>query len=357
MTTPIQLPNASRASPVITVSFRSFVQSSFASPVPAFFSVGRLAVDLPPLLGVRKLLKHVAELGLTVGPNDDTDWVEGEGDCVPIQTWFIHQAGLRFPLSRLLKVVLSMCQLTFMQVSMNFMRTVLVVDALMQRERLEFTAEDLLHIYCVVRPRKDFETHMFKGNHYLRLRKPSQPQTRLVNDPDLYSVLRHRGYVPIGKPILPTLRIREQAPKPSSLLLDEDIDWGDKGGDNEAEVEDGEEVYQVPVVAPSVLIPVVALLVQPPAAKPILIPSSDSDTIDDFGIVEAREVVKHSFGQGSSSSSSRGREEKVMAPKVRTLRSTESAKHQDFSDPVLSNPAKDQTIAPSSLSGGKWKGR
>ncbi|GFZ02351.1 hypothetical protein Acr_15g0009590 [Actinidia rufa] len=120
------------------------------------------------------------------GPNDDADWVEGEGNRMPIRTWFIYQAGLRFPLSKLLRSVLSICGLTFMQVSLNFVRTVLAVEALMQREGLEFTAEDLFHVYCVVKPRKNPETQMLKGNHYLRLRKPNQPQTR------------HRGYVPVG---------------------------------------------------------------------------------------------------------------------------------------------------------------
>ncbi|GFZ00552.1 hypothetical protein Acr_14g0001870 [Actinidia rufa] len=113
-------------------------------------------------------------------PNDDADWVEGEGNRVPIRTWFIHQAGLRFPISKLLKVVLSMCQLTFMHVSVNFVRTILAMDALMQREEQEITAEDLLHVYCVVYPRKNLATQMLVGNHYLRLRKPNQPQTREV---------------------------------------------------------------------------------------------------------------------------------------------------------------------------------
>ena len=46
--------------------------------------------------------------------NDDDDWVKGEGNLIPIRTWFIHQAGLRFPLSQLLKEVMASCRLTFM---------------------------------------------------------------------------------------------------------------------------------------------------------------------------------------------------------------------------------------------------
>ena len=52
--------------------------------------------------------------------NEDADWVEGEGNRIPIRTWFIHQARLRFPLSQLLKKMMALYRLTFMQVLMNF---------------------------------------------------------------------------------------------------------------------------------------------------------------------------------------------------------------------------------------------
>ena len=51
---------------------------------------------------------------------DDVEWVEGEGNRMPVRTWFIHQSGLRFPMSKLLKTVMSLCRITFMQVSVNF---------------------------------------------------------------------------------------------------------------------------------------------------------------------------------------------------------------------------------------------
>ena len=76
-----------------------------------------------------------------------------------------------------------------MQVSVIFFRIVLAVDVLMKWDGKEFTVEDLLHVYCVVRPRKDLETQMYTGNHYMWLRKPNLPQTRLVTDSpnkDLY---------------------------------------------------------------------------------------------------------------------------------------------------------------------------
>ncbi|GFY97771.1 hypothetical protein Acr_12g0003120 [Actinidia rufa] len=256
----------------------------------------------------------------------------------------------------------------------------LAVEALMQKEGLEFTADDLLHVYYVVKPRKNPETQMLEGNHYLRLRKPIQPQTRLVTDspnkdqylndfiwvsgqwefpagePNPFSVPRHRGYVPVGfnsrfwrrsdrclaaistgRPILPPLQIRGQGPRSRSSLSNEvsnlfegisaklrrlleeaegkssdssessfsiwDVDLGDEDLDKEAEVEDGEEVDQVPTAAPLVPIPLVQFS------------SSDSN----IAVVEPREIVEHSYSRsGSSSFGSRGNEE-TMAPKVRIL--------------------------------------
>ena len=52
----------------------------------------------------------------------------------------------------------------------------------MTREGKEFVAEDLLHIYCIVQVKRNPETNLYEGNHYLHLRKPNQPQTRLVKD-------------------------------------------------------------------------------------------------------------------------------------------------------------------------------
>ena len=63
--------------------------------------------------------------------NEDANLVEGEGNRIPVRTWMIHQASLKFPLSTLLKEVMALCYLTFMQVSVNFVRTMLAVDVLM----------------------------------------------------------------------------------------------------------------------------------------------------------------------------------------------------------------------------------
>ena len=66
----------------------------------------------------------------------------------------IHQTSLRLPISPMLKEVMARCWFIFIQVSVNFVQTVLVVDTLMWRQNLSFSAYDLLHIYNVVHPKK-----------------------------------------------------------------------------------------------------------------------------------------------------------------------------------------------------------
>ncbi|GFZ15739.1 hypothetical protein Acr_25g0001480 [Actinidia rufa] len=81
-----------------------------------------------------------------------------------------------------------------MQISVNFVQTVLVVEALMQREELEFTAEDLLHV--------------------------SSQWEFPAGKPDPFSIPRHRGYV-LGRPILPLFQIRGPGPRPRSSFSEE----------------------------------------------------------------------------------------------------------------------------------------
>ena len=66
------------------------------------------------------------------GPNEDANLVEGNEDQIAIRIWLIHQDGLRCPISSMLKKVMVLCCLTIMQLSVNFVRTVLVVDTLMR---------------------------------------------------------------------------------------------------------------------------------------------------------------------------------------------------------------------------------
>ena len=70
-------------------------------------------------------------------------------------------------MSPLLKEVMALCRFIFMQVSINFVWTLLAVDVLMKREGLEFIAMDLLHVYYIVWPKRDIQTHMYAGNHNL----------------------------------------------------------------------------------------------------------------------------------------------------------------------------------------------
>ena len=208
------------------------------------------------------------------------------------------------------------------------------------------------------------------------------------------------GYVPLytytiplraarqSHPALPPLRIRGQGSRPRSSLSDEvsdlfegtsaelqrlleeaegesssssssessfsswDIDLGAEDPDEEAEVEDGEEVDQVPVAAQLIPVP----LVQVP--DHINLPSSDSD----IAIIEPREVVEHSYSHSSVSTSELQGNEEIMAPKVRVLGKkqvprTEPPLHPEAPGPVAPVVTEDQSMAPSSMAGGKRKGK
>ena len=55
---------------------------------------------------------------------------EENEEWIFVRIKLIHQSGLQFPISLFLKEVMSRCCLTFMQVSLNFVRTFLAVQAL-----------------------------------------------------------------------------------------------------------------------------------------------------------------------------------------------------------------------------------
>ncbi|GFZ18692.1 hypothetical protein Acr_27g0004310 [Actinidia rufa] len=80
-------------------------------------------------------------------PNEDANLVGGHGNRILIRIWLIHKAGLRFPISPLLKEVMARCRLTFMHVSVNFVRTELVMDTLTHQMKLPFNAEFVAHLY------------------------------------------------------------------------------------------------------------------------------------------------------------------------------------------------------------------
>ena len=48
-----------------------------------------------------------------LGPREEANNVEGEEDRISVRIWLIHQVGLRFPSSPLLKEVMARCRLTF----------------------------------------------------------------------------------------------------------------------------------------------------------------------------------------------------------------------------------------------------
>ena len=43
-----------------------------------------------------------------------------------------------------------------------------------------FNAKDLLYVYTVVRPKTYQDNPFYTSNHYVHLKNPDQPQTRLV---------------------------------------------------------------------------------------------------------------------------------------------------------------------------------
>ena len=75
----------------------------------------------------------------------------------------------------MLKEVMALYRLIFMQVLVNFAWTVLVVDTLMCQQELPFDALNLLHVYTVLRLKRESGTHLLKGKHHLQLRNPHQP--------------------------------------------------------------------------------------------------------------------------------------------------------------------------------------
>ena len=99
-----------------------------------------------------------------LGPNDVPRIVVDNPDRILVHTWLIYQVRLQFQINSLLKEVMARCHLTFMQVFINFVRTMLVVDTLMQILDKPFSVEDLLHVYTVVRPKKESSNLFYEGN-------------------------------------------------------------------------------------------------------------------------------------------------------------------------------------------------
>ncbi|GFZ05224.1 hypothetical protein Acr_17g0007960 [Actinidia rufa] len=84
---------------------------------------------------------------------------EGNDDSISVKIWLIHQAGLRLPMSPLLKKVMAHSHLTFMQVSMNSVQTVLAIDALMRWYEEEADEEPKVSSSTAVMPPKVKNLH------------------------------------------------------------------------------------------------------------------------------------------------------------------------------------------------------
>ena len=65
----------------------------------------------------------------------------------------------------MLKEVMAHYCLTFMQVFVNFVRTVFAIDTLMRLLDKPFSAKDLLHVYTVVRLKREPGNPLYTGNH------------------------------------------------------------------------------------------------------------------------------------------------------------------------------------------------
>ncbi|GFZ14631.1 hypothetical protein Acr_24g0008210 [Actinidia rufa] len=196
-----------------------------------------------------------------------------------------------------------------MQVLMNFVRTVLAVDALMKREDKEFTTKDLLHIYCIVRPRRNSETHMYKGfnaRFWWRSNRCAAAIIAVNNYRRTHNVVELFGYVLSYYHTIPYRADRREQPRPPPLRIY--VDLGGDVGNEEAEVEDGKEVNQVPAIAtPAQILGV----------EPILVQSSNSKAVGDLDFpkvqLATREIIEHSFNQGDRLGFSSREEEEVTS--------------------------------------------
>ena len=74
----------------------------------------------------------------------------------------------------MLKEVMARCGLTFKQVSITFISTMLTDDTLMRMDGFPLSAADLLNIYTIVWPKQETDMNLFMINHYLRLRNKQQ---------------------------------------------------------------------------------------------------------------------------------------------------------------------------------------
>ncbi|GFS44222.1 hypothetical protein Acr_00g0089220 [Actinidia rufa] len=117
----------------------------------------------------------------------------------------------------MLKEVMTRCHLTFMQVSVNFVRIVLAVDTLMRQVNLPFSVANLLYMYTVVRPNRETGTPFFKECKVAIRAVNNRQASRNVIDLLTYEPV-YRYVIPykadeLGRIKLPTLLIEGWAPQ------------------------------------------------------------------------------------------------------------------------------------------------
>ncbi|GFS44314.1 hypothetical protein Acr_00g0089630 [Actinidia rufa] len=211
------------------------------------------------------------------------------------------------------------------------------MDVLMQRESLEFTTSDLLHVYCIVHPRRDLETQMYTGNHYLRLQNPQQPQTRLViNAPnkDLYinDFVWILGYLEFRDDDLGFFRspdIGVMFLLDSVAGIDRDLNAmsqqsNAKGLSTSSSRLNPSKSFKLnDEKTDEEAVPTISALVQIPATEPILVLNSHSKFVDDLGfptiVLITEDLIEHSFNlSGGTNTNSeepgRGSVECVVIP-------------------------------------------
>lgn len=105
---------------------------------------------------------------------DDLVHPVGDGVRVPIPIWMIAQGGLRFPIPPMLRELMSRANLTFWDVSCNFVRTVMASIVLAEREGFRLEVAEFLYCYSIVFPSAR------RPRAYLRLKHIKDRRTRLV---------------------------------------------------------------------------------------------------------------------------------------------------------------------------------
>ncbi|GFZ18289.1 hypothetical protein Acr_27g0000280 [Actinidia rufa] len=106
----------------------------------------------------------------------------------------------------MLKEVMARCHLTFKQVFVNFVQIVLVVDKLMHEMELPFSVEDLVHVYTVVRPKRESGSSLLEdfNDQFKRRSKECKDAIQVINKrQESRKVIDILAYEPIYQYMIP----------------------------------------------------------------------------------------------------------------------------------------------------------